>query len=601
MMRGTGRGGRGGGGRRPKIEPAPPPPQQQHRPSIISYNTNPRDSDASFSSINNGNHRRTGSSTGGRNYDLPINDKRFQNQALKRINAYLLSHSTSIYLKPPLPSAKDITDCIRFLFLRLSYTDSASDLTVKIDEDLPILLDFMSCPFKITKSALKAPGTPHSWPNLCAVIHWLVEICVYSDHVNSSNSTSTSTGMRCNKLLDYALRSYEHFIAGDDDLVDQLDNEFREKLELERGSVENTVKELQDEIVSLERKIEGLRSKPSARDALEKEKAMLEDDVKKFNVIINGLSSGIETLENGIKEKEKELEAKYVEHRRICEENEELKKTIDAQTVNMRDADRMKRELHAVERDIAEAEEAKNMWEEKSWDLDSKISYTFKELVNLSIECNQAIRRLKLENEFQYVLNPKGSTPADVMGIDYKTLKVALTALTDDIKKNSVAKLEEQISLQQQWTENSMKLEAKRILLAELQSKIDALESQLSMMKKETEEFTMKCNMEGKRMIEDFERETHNVEIMEKEAEEYVKLSNLKLEETIKQQEEEIQACARELLALVDSVSKYKESMESIISEMKTGLSETAEAVETSFRGSLPANFDTFSDLVNLQ
>ncbi|KAI3924749.1 hypothetical protein MKW92_028405 [Papaver armeniacum] len=546
-MRGTGRGGRGGGGRRPKIEPAPPPPQQQHRPSIISYNTNPRDSDASFSSINNGNHHRTGSSTGGRNYDLPINDKRFQNQALKRINAYLLSHSTSIYLKPPLPSAKDITDCIRFLFLRLSYTDSASDLTVKIDEDLPILLDFMSCPFKITKSALKAPGTPHSWPNLCAVIHWLVEICVYSDHVNSSNSTSTSTGMRSNKLFDYALRSYEHFIAGDDDLVDQLDNEFRERLELERGSVENRVKELQDEIVSLERQIECLRSKPSARDALEKEKAMLEDDVKKFNAIINGLSSGIETLENGIKEKEKELEAKYVEHRRICEENEELKKTIDAQTVNMRDADRMKRELQAVERDIAEAEEAKNMWEEKSWDLDSKISHTFKEL-------------------------------------------------------NSVAKLEEQISLQQQWTENSMKLEAKRILLAELQSKIDTLESQLSMMKKETEEFTMKCNMEGKRMMEDFERETRNVEIMEKEAGEYVKqLSNLKLEETIKQQEEEIQACARELLALVDSVSKYKESMESIISEMKTGLSETAEAVETSFRGSLPANFDTSSDLVNLQ
>ncbi|KAI3958049.1 hypothetical protein MKW98_020691 [Papaver atlanticum] len=274
--------------------------------------------------------------------------------------------------------------------------------------------------------------------------------------------------------------------------------------------------------------------------------------------------------------------------RRICEENEELKKTIDAQTVNMRDADTMKRELQAVERDIVEDEEAKSMWEDNSWDLDLIISHTFKELVNLSIECNQAIRRLKLENKFQYVLNPKGFTTADVLGIDYKTLKVALNALIDDIKKNSVAKLEEQISLQQQWTENAMKLETKRILLAELQSKIDMLESQLRMMKKETEEFTMKCNMESKRMIEDFERETRDVAIMEKEAEKYIKkLSNLKLEETIKQQEEEFQACARELLALVDY----------IISEIKTGLSETAEAVETSFTGSLPANFDASSDL----
>ncbi|KAI3909298.1 hypothetical protein MKW98_025940 [Papaver atlanticum] len=389
----------------------------------------------------------------------------------------------------------------------------------------------MKCPLNIT--ALKAPCTPHSWPNLCAVIHWLVEICVYSDHVNSS----TLTGMRSNKFLEYALRSYEHFIAGDDDLVDQLDNEFREKLELERESVVGKVKEL-------ELFLRG-----------------------KFRVW--GRRRLLEML-----------------LRRICEENEELKKTIDAQTANMRDADRMKRELQAVERDIAEAEEAKSMWEEKSWDLDSKISHTFKELVNLYFECNQATRRIH---------------SADVLGIDYKTLKVALNALTDDIKKNSVAKLEEQISLQQQWTENAMKLQAKRILLAELQSKIDTLESQLSMMKKETEEFTMKCNMEGKRMIEDFERETRDVEIMEKKAEKYIKLSNLKLEETIKQQEEEIQARARELLALVDYVSKYKESMGSIISEMKTVLSETAEAVETSFRGSLPANFDTSNDLANLQ
>ncbi|RZC55360.1 hypothetical protein C5167_014221, partial [Papaver somniferum] len=151
------------------------------------------------------------------------------------------------------------------------------------------------------------------------------------------------------------------------------------------------------------------------------------------------------------------------------------------------------------------------------------------------IDILRTFSRLKLENEFQYVLNPKGSTPADVLGIDYKTLKVAPNALTDDIKINSVAKLEEQISLQQQWTENAMKLQAKRILLVELQSKIDTIRAL--------------CRM----------------------------------------------VCARELLPLVDSASEYKESMGSIISEMKTVLSETAEAVETSFRGPLPANFYTSS------
>lgn len=70
-----------------------------------------------------------------------------------------------------------------------------------------------------------------------------------------------------------------------------------------------------------------------------------------------------------------------------------------------------------------------------------------------------------------------------------------------------------------------------------------------------------------------------------------MKTSKLKLQEAIKQNEEEIQICAWELYALVDSVSKYKEHMASKISEMKSNLSETAGAVSDSYKGSLPAQF----------
>ncbi|MCL7028678.1 hypothetical protein MKW94_013429 [Papaver nudicaule] len=530
-MKGRGRGG--GNGKRPKKEPAPPLPPQ---PSI---------------SINTANHHRSSTSTGGRYHDI-----NYQIHALQIINAYIASYQTAesppTYLTvSPLPLFKHITVTLRFLFLRLGYANSTTP--VNIEEHLPMLLDSLKCPHKIAKSSLKAPVTLHTWPSLCAVIHWLVECCLYDESIRSPNSSFPS--IRSSRLNDYALTTYKYYMDGREDLVGQLETE----------------------------KIERLRAQLSRRNALENEKTMLEDDVKKFNAIINGLTSELEAVENGIKEKEKELEVKCRDSRRIYEENEELRKTVDGQTVNIRAADRMKRELQAVERDIAEAEDAKNTLEEKSWELDSKISQNFKELVNLSAECNQAIKRIH---------------SCGGLGVGYKNIKVALNALTDEIKRESVAKLEEQISLQQQqWSENAMKTEAKRILLAELQSKIDTLESHLSlMMKKETEELTLKCNMESKRLIEDIERETRNVEMMEKEAEEYVKMLNLKLEETKKQQEEEIQACARELLALVDSVSKYKEITVSTISEMKKGLSETAEAVETAFRGSLPFDIDTSSE-----
>lgn len=82
--------------------------------------------------------------------------------------------------------------------------------------------------------------------------------------------------------------------------------------------------------------------------------------------------------------------------------------------------------------------------------------------------------RLKIGNGIQYLLNPKGTTPAEIMGIDYKlALKPALSSYADDIKRSSVGRLEELISLQQKSGENAARLEGKRNQLAAMQSHVD--------------------------------------------------------------------------------------------------------------------------------
>ncbi|CBI23899.3 unnamed protein product, partial [Vitis vinifera] len=152
-------------------------------------------------------------------------------------------------------------------------------------------------------------------------------------------------------------------------------------------------------------------------------------------------------------------------------------------------------------------------------------------------------------------------------------------------------KLEELISLQEQSVENAAKIEAKRNRLAALQTSSDEVEAQLNFLKKETQNYTSRCAMEAKKLVEDVEIETYNVDIVEREVADVLEMSKLKLQEAIKQNEDEIQICAWELYALVDSVSKYKERMVSKISEMKSNLSETAGAVSDSYKGSLSAQF----------
>ncbi|KAG4945348.1 hypothetical protein JHK87_041355 [Glycine soja] len=542
------------------IPPAPPTPLDFHHRQYSS-----RDSDVSSRPSSVGIGRRP-------TLDL-YNEPSYKQTVVSTINSFLSSHNFPITFKTTLPSAKDIHETLKFLLSLLDFPFS------KLEEDLPPLLKRLNYPFKLNKSILRSPAAPHQWPTFLALIHWLVQIAKFHLHLSSSPKQH-------NSLYQYTVNSYMHFIHNEDDAVEDLDRSIKDKLHHEKAAAEERLQATRRSAAELEAELERLRSAPSLKEALEKEKAMLEDDVKKFHKMIEELSLRIEQAERVLAEKEKQVEAKQAENEKICEENEELKRRVEAQSFNARDVERMKRELQAVERDTAEAELARNALEEQAWDLDTTLSHKIKDLEALGMECNQALKRLKIGNGIQYLLNAKGTTPAEIMGIDHKlVLKPALRSFSDEIKKSSMEKLEESISYQQKSGENAVRLEGKRNQLVAVQSRIDEMEAQLNRIKKETHEYTSRASAEAKKMLEDVQLADHEIDIMEREAAEVLKTSELKLQEVIKQSEEEIQMHARELFQLVDSVSKFKEHVGSKISEIGRDLSETAAAVSDTYRG----------------
>uniref|UniRef100_A0A3Q7EQT4 Kinetochore protein NDC80 n=1 Tax=Solanum lycopersicum TaxID=4081 RepID=A0A3Q7EQT4_SOLLC len=525
---------RGAGRRRtnsavPDRRHPPPTPINDPRQFI---STGGRDSDASFASS-----RPSSAGVNTRSSAIPISDRSYQLSALRTINAYLSSHSLPFTLKHPLPSAKDITETLKFILSRFGFSLAESH---KLEDDLQTLLKSLNCPVKLNKSALRAPGTPHSWPSLLAAIHWLVQLCKFDDYRMSSAQPLAPS----NKELRYTVESYLHYFRGKDDQVDELDRQFMQELEQHKERLVEDVNVLEENVKAQEEKLEEMKTGPSERETLEKEK-----------------------------------------------KNEELKKRVEEQGINSRDADRMKRELHALERDIGDIENQRIEWEEKAWDLDSAIGNMYKKLEELMIECNQSIRRLKLGNEFQYQLNPQGSSPAEVLGINYKkTLKPTLASFEDEMKKSSMGKMEELIYLQQQSSEKAMKLESKRNRLATLQAHIDDLEAQLDLVKKERLDFTSSCAIEAGRIVEEVEAETQKLDQVEREAADFLKASKAKLQETIAQTEEEVQLCAHELFAVVDSVSKYKEYITSKVGMMKNDLAEAAGTIADLHKAGLPVS-----------
>ncbi|KAG7557110.1 Kinetochore protein Ndc80 [Arabidopsis suecica] len=95
---------------------------------------------------------------------------------------------------------------------------------------------------------------------------------------------------------------------------------------------------------------------------------------------------------------DKELKANEEERERISQENKELKKSVELENFSARDVERRRRELQAEEKDVVEAEVVRDSWDQKVWELNSKILNQFHQILKLAIDCNQALRRLKLDD-----------------------------------------------------------------------------------------------------------------------------------------------------------------------------------------------------------
>lgn len=338
-----------------------------------------RDSDASLCSSRP-------SSLGGRPVAVSalLTDRSAQAAALRSVNSFLTSHSSPVHLKPPLPSARDITEALRFILGRLDWP------LVDLDDDLPSLLRQLHCPIKLNRSALKAPGTPHAWPSLLSVLYWLVQLASVSDHLAVSASPQAD---QPNDLLLFVTRSYSLFISGEDDAVEDLDEEYLGKAQHQVANTAAAIDALDKEAMDLESKLQALRAEPSKKEALEREKGMLVEDVKKFQAVVDTWGGKVAAMEASLGQWEKELETKEKENKRLCEENHELQERISTQCVNVRDVERMKREMQVVEREIADAEGARNALEEKAWELEAAISRKLNEIELLLEKCNTAVKK----------------------------------------------------------------------------------------------------------------------------------------------------------------------------------------------------------------
>lgn len=113
---------------------------------------------------------------------------------------------------------------VQFLFQKF---DPNLKALGKIEDEVPLFLKRLNYPFQISKSALFAVGSPHSWPSVLAALTWLVELLNYEEKSDEASSVPSFDDKQHSErqFFQYVSTSYRYFLAGVDDKCQAADDE----------------------------------------------------------------------------------------------------------------------------------------------------------------------------------------------------------------------------------------------------------------------------------------------------------------------------------------------------------------------------------------
>jgi kinetochore protein NDC80 len=200
-----------------------------------------------------------------------ISDKAYFNQCVRRLHRYLDQNGYEHPMKLKdlsRPSAKDFHNFMTFLLRKVDPSFNTSPKR-KFEDDVVVAFKVIGYPFNISKTALVAAGSPHTWPTLLLSITWLIEVLeggpgldTLEDDLEGIDSVGEAgqpfesieklEARTEQAFLKYVEISYGSFLSGDDAHFEKLELEFLDYNEKDSMVIEQTIERVMDENVAAE-------------------------------------------------------------------------------------------------------------------------------------------------------------------------------------------------------------------------------------------------------------------------------------------------------------------------------------------------------------
>ncbi|GAA5826525.1 hypothetical protein JCM11251_002411 [Rhodosporidiobolus azoricus] len=178
----------------------------------------------------------------------------------------------------------------------------------KFEDEVLATLRMVQYPFtdSISKSHLQAIGSAQSWPNMLAMLHWLV-VTIKNRHLAFTSypelhipaydypERAQSEDVTAHAWLQYVGQSYAKFLFGaEDDEFAEEEEDFRRTVEGSRQAQRQRLEELRAEQEDLQRQWKVLTERPDPIHAYHAHNAAVKSDMTKCDEYISGLTKKIE-------------------------------------------------------------------------------------------------------------------------------------------------------------------------------------------------------------------------------------------------------------------------------------------------------------------
>ncbi|OQR91858.1 hypothetical protein THRCLA_08853 [Thraustotheca clavata] len=303
----------------------------------------------------------------------PISDRGFMNNAIRMLVEFLTEHNYEHPINSHLlfkPMKKDFIYIMQFLFKQL---DRSYEPSPKFEDDIAIWFRHLRYPFPISKTALAAVGSPHSWPTLLAAIKWLIDLLKYHESTTDRDEMEDDIGVTANIVFEYLADSYKAFLSDNDDECKALQQQMVERFATEVDVYYEDINDLRQQNEEILQEIEEHQNEMQL-DSFIAKKRDCQHDREKLLQLVEKLESNKSLSLASIQSNEHKIAKKQEDLRDAQAEIIQLQKRIDTQQFSAEDVDRMEGERHRMQ-DLLEQFDARyKELQSQHWEKETEIS-----------------------------------------------------------------------------------------------------------------------------------------------------------------------------------------------------------------------------------